>query len=561
MKEDIAAAILRVITEILRPISGIADLNLRPQQGAHLSGQGPQRGHRGKAVACRAYLRQPPHFRGDAKRLDPACCGAKRGIVQDEARQGPFLGAVVDDRAFAHREIRSRDGSEKRRHLSLCRRRTIRAARPPRGHRKRDSSAPRQAGLVLGIAIGVRQPVAFGLIHQDKRVEHHRLARRLQRVNGLDHRGIGWRAAVDRARVLLGDHLCRATRQARDPPRHVLPIDIWVFDLGPQATVTAAQIAAKPRHDERSGFQPWQFLGQTFQGHREIGLGGGRVHIGAPPAAGAVGVMHRGRRQRVFSRAGDQGNPLNPIGGRMLPARRLRLLGAQHLERELRHPVAKLRKREVFHHHIGCAAIGRHPVRALDRGDGRVGLLVRRASVNAHVQIVRGNLLPICPDTPNAGDLPFAERDGKADGIAVFGGLWRRRAALAAAADLGGLLKLRGPDDMPRQSHPPVKLRDRRPLARACQAKAIHLTGLDRLSALAQQALINQSPKARPHCAANRDRRQPRQCAPDGAANRRPRCRKNNRRHQETSSGNTKRATMRRCHGGLSGLSTTPCRA
>ena len=380
-------------------------------------------------------------------------------------------------------------------------------------------------------------------------------------MNGLNHRSIGWRAAVDRARLLLGDHLRRATRHARHPPRHILPIDIRVFDLGPQATVAAAQIAAKPRHDERGRFQPWQFLGQAFQGHRKIGLGGGRVHIGAPPAAGAVGVMHRGRRQRVFSRAGDQGDPLNTIGGRMLPPRRLRLLGAQHLERELRHPVAKLRKREVFHHHIGRAAIGGHPVRALDRGDGRVGLLVRRAPVNAHVQIVRGNLLPIRPDTPDAGDLPFAERDGKADGIAVLGVLWRRRAALAAAADLGDFLELRGPDDMPRQSHPPVKLRDRRPLARACQAKAIHLTGLDRLPALAQQALIHQSPKARPHRAAHRDRRQPRQRASDRAANCRPRCRKNNRRHQETSSGNTKRATMRRCHGGLSGLSTTPCRA
>ncbi len=195
--------------------------------------------------------------------------------------------------------------------------------------------------------------------------------------------------------------------------------------------------------------------------------------------------MNRRGRQRIFPRAGDQGDPLHTKGRRMFPPCRLRLFGAHNLERELRNAVAELPQGELFHHHIGRAAIGWHPVRALNRGDGRVGLLIRLAPVDTHVQIVRGNLLPIRPNAPDAGDLPFAKRDGKADGIAVLGRLWRRGAALAAPADMGDFLKLRRPDDMPSQSHPAIKLRDRCPLARARQPKAVHFTGLDRLPTLA----------------------------------------------------------------------------
>ncbi len=115
---NITAAILRLIAKILRPISGIADLGLRPEQGTHLSGQGPQRGHRREAISRRAYLRQASHFRRDAKGLDPARRGAECSVVQDEPRQGPFRWAMVAHRALGHREIRRCGCAEKRGNFS-----------------------------------------------------------------------------------------------------------------------------------------------------------------------------------------------------------------------------------------------------------------------------------------------------------------------------------------------------------------------------------------------------------------------------------------------------------
>ena len=112
---------------------------------------------------------------------------------------------------------------------------------------------------------------------------------------------------------------------------------------------------------------------------------------------------------------------------------------------------------------------------------------------------------------------------------------------------------------MPTNTHPPVDLRNRIALARAGQPEPVDLARLDRLRALPQQPLVDHAPQRRTHRAPDGDRGKPGKRATDRATNGRARDRKQDRRHQMLSFGNSNRATMRLRQGRLSGLSTTPC--
>ena len=210
--------------------------------------------------------------------------------------------------------------------------------------------------------------------------------------------------------------------------------------------------------------------------------------------------MHRRRRERVFPRAGDQRHPRDGMAQVRHIADPRPLRRAEHLEAELRHPVAIGAKRQVLENHIGKAPIGgRHP-RPLDCLDLRIGKLIRGARIDAHRHSAQRDLGPVGPDPPDPRDLAFAKRDGKADRIAVFRdlGLFRRTLA-TAAADRGAVQKARRPDDLARDPHPAPDLPDGRTLAGAGQAKAVDLARLYRARTAAHQALVDDPANGRAH--------------------------------------------------------------
>ncbi len=156
-----------------------------------------------------------------------------------------------------------------------------------------------------------------------------------------------------------------------------------------------------------------------------------------------------------------------------------------------------------------------------------------------------------------------------------------RAAALAAAPGGGcGFAKLRGPDHLPANPHPAKDLRHRLAVAGMGEAKAFDAAGLYRFAACPKKAAVNGAPHRGPKGAANRNRGQARNSPTHRSTKRSTRCRQKNGRHHITSSptaslsaspsprvllhpagaciGKAKRATIRRCQGLLSAVSTTP---
>ena len=275
---------------------------------------------------------------------------------------------------------------------------------------------------MLGIAVGIGQTVVRVLVHQDERVEQHRLPGCLQRLDRLDHRLVAGCAAIDRPPVFLNDDLRVLPRQTRYRPRHAIGIKGRVLHLGTDGATGAAQIVSEPGHHQRRGLKVRQLLGHCLDGGHEIGLARRRRDVRAFVGAGFQLEADRRGGQRIFPGPGNQGHPLDPVGRRVLAARDTWLLGPEHLERELRDPVSERRKVDVLHHHIGRTAVGRHPTRPLDSLHRGVRQLIQAARVNPHVQIIRCHFLAIGPDTTDTQDLALADRDGKADGIAVLRG-------------------------------------------------------------------------------------------------------------------------------------------
>ena len=209
--------------------------------------------------------------------------------------------------------------------------------------------------------------------------------------------------------------------------------------------------------------------------------------------------------------------------------------GPADLEGELRHPVAVSREVQVLDHHVGRAAIGRHPARPFHGFHLGIGLLAARAAINPHVQIAPRDLLPVGPDAAHMADLAFAQGDSQAHGIAVFPhhriARGRRRRCSLAAAAVGlrhaaaryahPLAEFRGPDHLPGHPHPPMHLRHRVALARAGQPQPLDPAGLDDLRALPHQPLVDRPPDQRARKAPDRGHGQAQHRAPDRAPDRR----------------------------------------
>ncbi len=258
---------------------------------------------------------------------------------------------------------------------------------------------------------GIGQVIACELVHQDEGIEHHPLAARLQRMDGLHHRLIGRGAAIDGPVLHPRDQLRLGPTNPGNAPRHIGAFDLVPFYLGEDLAGTASQVIAKPRHDQRGRTAVWQLCLQRIERGDKVALSRGAVRIGRLGLSGAVIVMHRSGGQGIFARARHQRHPLHQLGQVQIIAAAVGLFGAQHFERELRHPVAKALQRQVLHHHIGGTAIGWNLPCSLYRLHHRIGGLIHGAPVDRHVEILGRHLFAIGPDTADMGNLSPADRN------------------------------------------------------------------------------------------------------------------------------------------------------
>jgi hypothetical protein len=92
VEEHVAAAVARLVPEVLRPVGGVADLRSGPEDRAHIREQIPIGLHRRIGGRARADRRQPRHLGADQEGIDPARCRAEMGVVQHHAAQAPVAG-------------------------------------------------------------------------------------------------------------------------------------------------------------------------------------------------------------------------------------------------------------------------------------------------------------------------------------------------------------------------------------------------------------------------------------------------------------------------------------
>ena len=229
--------------------------------------------------------------------------------------------------------------------------------------------------------------------------------------------------------------------------------------------MAGAQVVAEPGDDERDRLDLRRAGLQPVERDREVGgvglgvdvLGRGlAVAALAPDDLGRIGELARGR---------DQRHGAHQALGRLAVEDR-----PEHLEGELRQPVAEALERQLLEDDIGRAAIGRGVRRAHLRGDERVGLLALAALVQPQGDAVAAHELAVGPDAADAGDRSLAERDREAREVEVLGDLGAAASAAAlAAALLGGaglLAEVGRPDDVAAGAHRAVDARDHRALGR-----------------------------------------------------------------------------------------------
>ncbi len=126
VKEHVTRPVHRMIAEVLRPIGGIADLHIRPQDCAHLACQGAQGINRRKAVRTAPHLGQRSHLGPDAKRVNAPCQRAKMRVMQDKPAIAEPIRAGVCHPIRANRKLRRRGRAKESRNLCLGRRCAIR---------------------------------------------------------------------------------------------------------------------------------------------------------------------------------------------------------------------------------------------------------------------------------------------------------------------------------------------------------------------------------------------------------------------------------------------------
>ena len=112
VKQPISGAIIRLISPIFRPISCIADLGIRSQNGCNVTNQPNERTNCRKARIWQTP-RQFPHLRTHAKRINATGSFAQVSIVQNEPAIATFRRACVVNTVRSWRKIVQRTGAEK----------------------------------------------------------------------------------------------------------------------------------------------------------------------------------------------------------------------------------------------------------------------------------------------------------------------------------------------------------------------------------------------------------------------------------------------------------------
>ena len=170
--------------------------------------------------------------------------------MENEPPIAPLGRTGVGDGFARSGEMCRRRGAKEAGDLGICGSRAVNRSGFTRRFIKRDAPAPRQGGLAVGQAVRVGQHISRHLIHQDERIKRHRLPRKFGRPDRLNHRPVGWRAAVKRAAIKFGNFHRRTSRHPRYRPRHPHAVMGLLFHLGAHFTGAAPQIAAKPRHHQ-----------------------------------------------------------------------------------------------------------------------------------------------------------------------------------------------------------------------------------------------------------------------------------------------------------------------
>ena len=296
VEEHVAAAVARLVPEILRPVGGIADLRPGPEDRAHIRKQIPIGLHGGISAGTRADGRQPRHLGPDQEGVDPARRRAEMGVVQHHAPQAPVAGRPGPrNRLTRDTEVRGRRRAEQRRDLACGRGGLVHRPGIASSRRTGDPPPPRERGLArLGgiVGIRVRQRVPGRHVHQDERIEGDAQPARLHLLDRLHHSEVGGRAAIDGAIVAIvartngapmatvaADQKGIGPADAIDGPcrrRGGLGGDL---DAGPHLAVPSAQIVSEPGHDQRHALDLRGHGLQPVQRHHHVGSIGQCVEV------------------------------------------------------------------------------------------------------------------------------------------------------------------------------------------------------------------------------------------------------------------------------------------
>ncbi len=87
---EVAAAILRLIAEIFRPVRAIGDLAVAADLGPHFSGKRAEMRDKGKALLSIANAGQPAQFRPEKKAVHATGLAGQIGAMVEKAAIAPW---------------------------------------------------------------------------------------------------------------------------------------------------------------------------------------------------------------------------------------------------------------------------------------------------------------------------------------------------------------------------------------------------------------------------------------------------------------------------------------
>ena len=200
MEVDVPGPILRVMTEILRPVGRICHLRRRPKHGFDICCERNERRDEWIIRGGTAHRGEAPQLRTDDERRNATRSLRQVGLMQHHAAQRPLVRPRVDHRLAVDREMGRTCRSHKLRNLGTRRCRFVDRTRLTRRWMARDTAAPR-IGALRSLAIRVGQRVPLWHIHKDEGGQDHIEPSRLQVLDCLNDGLIRRRAPVGRPSI------------------------------------------------------------------------------------------------------------------------------------------------------------------------------------------------------------------------------------------------------------------------------------------------------------------------------------------------------------------------